>query len=102
MMNNSLLLFERAKMFSALSGTQIIFVENMLGDGNHFWFICPEFTPSNPSNHIHYNELIRAKCINTMMMNNNQYDKDLFNTQLENIIPSRIIFPSFVKWLKII
>lgn len=94
-------LFQRAEMFASYATADVLFIVNPFNDGIDYWFLSFGFTPANPSNHIHVNELTKGKCLNTMMNNNSQYDQQLFLTQLEQIDKSSLVFPQSVKWVKI-
>lgn len=92
---------QRAEMFVTYSNTPILYLNNLFGDGSDFWFLANNFKEANPSNHIHMNELVDGRDITFLMNNANQYDQQLFLSQLAQISRSNLTFPQTVSWIKI-
>jgi hypothetical protein len=70
----------------------------MLGDGVDHWFVALDFTPANPSNHIHVNELRAGKLIDEKMLAPGEVDSQSFVTWLETIDRITILFPPNISW----
>lgn len=88
-------------MFATYASLPILFLRNPFQDGQDYWFLAQDFREANPSNHIHFNELGNGKDITSLMTNTNEYDQQLFLTQLTQIGRSCISFSESVQWLKI-
>jgi hypothetical protein len=88
----------RIKLFSELSGKQFLGIEDL--DGEVYWFLCDRFTEANPSNHIHYHELI-GRDITGIINSNIEMDKDLLLTKLSELVVFNLKFPVQFKWLRV-
>jgi len=98
-MMNSIL--QRAELYATFTEKPVLYVHNLFGDGVDYWFICYDFSPANPSNHIYNNELRNGKCINDMMNMPQELDNVMLNTKLEEINRTYITFTNNVSWIKI-
>ena len=92
--------FERAKYFSLLLDKPILFVEDPLKEDQDQWFACNSFSEYNPSNHIHYNELVGQR-ITDLFLDVVEYDRVMLETKMNEIPKIRLRFPNSVKWFKI-
>ena len=97
----TILQLKRAELFATFVEKPILYIYDMFEDGVGYWFVCNSFTEANPSNHIHYNNLISGICINDLMNIPQEMDKQMFITKLSEIRSSSIMFHNGIKWLKI-
>ena len=91
----------RAEMFSTFANLPVLYLRDPFQDGMDYWFLAQNFKEADPSSHIHFNEMSNGKDITPIMNNANQYDQQLFLTQLTQIGKSNISFPQSVQWIKI-
>ena len=97
----TILQLKRAELFAKFSEKPILFIHDLFEDGVGYWFVCNSFTEANPSNHIHYNNLVSGVCINDQMTSPQEFDQQMFLTKLSEISPSSLMFHNNIKWIKI-
>lgn len=97
----TILQLKKAELFAAFCDKPVLFINDLMGDGVGYWFVCHSFTAASPSNHIHYNELLNGQCINDLMTLPQELDKIMFITKLTEIRPSSITFHEDIKWVRV-